>query len=255
MNKERLFSLIHVLQQHRKARDDHRLFVIEGIRNFLRSQEALFQPRVILHCDLLCKSSAVRRVLRQSNAPIIRLSPEEFRRLSQTEHASGVAAILEQRIGNLKAVQNTDSSWIVLHQIRNAGNFGTLIRSANASGNTGFILLEQSIEPFSPAAVRASMGGIYQQRFVRASPVQFQQFLEQHGFIAVGASPDGTQGFQEFQYPKPTFLMLGEERMGLSSVQRKLCSHLLRIPMQPQTDSLNLGVAGSLLLYAVHQPN
>jgi RNA methyltransferase, TrmH family len=141
----------------------------------------------------------------------------------------------------------------VLHQLRNAGNFGTLIRSANASGNTGFILLEQSIEPFAPAAVRASMGGIYNQQFVRASPMQFKKFLEQNNFKAIGASPDGTIHFQEFVYPKPTFLMLGEERAGLSQAQRDLCHELVRIPMQPNTDSLNLGVAGSLLLYQIHQ--
>lgn len=254
MNKERVFSLIHALQTSRPARDHHRLFVVEGIRNFLRAFENGFTARVILHSDLLCKSSLVRQTLRQTNIPVLRLNPEEFRRFSQTEHASGIAAILEQQVGNLKTVQATDPSWIVLHKIRNAGNFGTLIRSANASGNTGFILLEQSIEPFSPATVRASMGGIYQQRFVRASPVQLQQFLEQHGFMAVGASPDGTLGFQEFQYPKPTFLMLGEERAGLSLEQRELCQRVVRIPMQPHTDSLNLGVAGSLLLYAIHQP-
>ncbi len=252
MTKEAIFSLVKHLQTNRVTRDQKRLFFVEGIRNFLRASEHPFQARVILYCKKLCQSSEVRQYIQVNKALVIRVSPEEFRVFSQTERASGIAAVLEQQIQSLKAVYASDSSWIVLHQIRNAGNFGTLIRSANAAGNTGFILLEQSIEPFAPATVRASMGGIYQQKFVRASPVQLKKFLEQNGFCAIGASPDGTMGFQEFAYPQPTFLMLGEERAGLSQVQRELCTDFVRIPMQANTDSLNLGVAGSLLLYAIH---
>jgi RNA methyltransferase, TrmH family len=251
MNKERILSLVMNLQESRLSRDQKRLFFVEGIRNFLRAAEAKFEARVFLYSDVLCKSSAVRQFLRHTNVPILRLTPEEFRCFSRTEHASGIAAIYQQQIMNLSAVNASDSSWIVLHKIRNAGNFGTLIRSANACGNTGFVLLEQSIEPFAPNAVRASMGGIYQQKFVRASPVQFKKFLELNGFKAVGATPEGVLAFQDFAYPKPAFVMLGEERAGLSLVQRDLCADLVRIPMQPNSDSLNLGVAGSLLLYAI----
>ncbi len=251
MTKKAIFSLVMNLQQSRLTRDQKRLFFAEGIRNFLRASQEQFVARVILHCDILCKSSAVRQYLRQTDTPILRVTPEEFRRFSQTEHASGIAAIYQQQIKNLSAVNASDSSWIVLHQIKNAGNFGTLIRTANASGNSGFVLLEQSIEPFAPAAIRASMGGIYQQKFVRVSPVQFKKFLEQNDFKAIGATPDGLVNFREFAYPQPAFIMLGEERSGLSQVQRDLCDDLVRIPMQPNTDSLNLGVAGSLLLYAI----
>jgi RNA methyltransferase, TrmH family len=96
MNKESIFSLVLNLQQSRLSRDQKRLFFVEGIRNFLRASEKNFEARVILYCAILCKSSAVRQCIRESTTPVLRVTPEEFRRLSQTEHASGIAMILEQ---------------------------------------------------------------------------------------------------------------------------------------------------------------
>jgi TrmH family RNA methyltransferase len=95
------------------------------------------------------------------------------------------------------------------------------------------------------------MGALFRQIFVRASLEELRQWLHQHQLLVVGASPDGAVPYDQVRYTRPTVLMLGEERSGLSQDQRALCRQIVRIPMVAGADSLNLGVAGSLLMYAV----
>jgi tRNA G18 (ribose-2'-O)-methylase SpoU len=95
------------------------------------------------------------------------------------------------------------------------------------------------------------MGALFRQTFVRASLDELRQWVNQHQLVVVGASPDGAVAYDQVRYTRPTVLVLGEERSGLSQHQRALCHQLVRIPMVAGADSLNLGVAGSLLMYAV----
>ena len=141
----------------------------------------------------------------------------------------------------------------MLEAVRSEGNLGTLIRTSEAVGGAGFILVGPRIDPFDPAVVRASMGALFRQAFIRTTHGSLRNWLRRHRCRAVGASPDGSAELHRFDYPRPTILVLGEERGGLTPLQRELCSHLVRIPMVGAADSLNLGVAGSLLLYDVYR--
>jgi TrmH family RNA methyltransferase len=140
---------------------------------------------------------------------------------------------------------------VVLSQVRAPGNFGTLVRTSAAIGGAGFILLGSGIDPFEPVVVRASMGALFRHTFVRASLEELRQWLHRYQLLVVGASPDGAVPYDQVRYTRPTVLVLGEERSGLSQDQRALCQHIVHIPMVAGADSLNLGGAGSLLMYAV----
>jgi len=135
--------------------------------------------------------------------------------------------------------------------VRSPGNFGTLIRSSEAVGGAGFILIGKRIDPFDGNVMRATMGGFLGQKFVRTNYRNLARWMRQPGCEAIGASPDGAIDLHRFRYPSSTLIFLGEERLGLNSQQRELCKHLVRIPMQGEADSLNLAVAGSLLMYEV----
>jgi TrmH family RNA methyltransferase len=95
------------------------------------------------------------------------------------------------------------------------------------------------------------MGTLFGQTFVRAGASDLRRWASQHHLMIVGASPDGALNYDQVRYSRPTLLVLGEERGGLTAEERALCHALVRIPMVAGTDSLNLGVAGSLLMYAV----
>lgn len=110
-------------------------------------------------------------------------------------------------------------------------------------------MLDEETDPFDPAVIRASMGAIFKQILIRATHAEFGQWAQRHQLQVIGASPDGLIDYDQAFYAPPTVLMLGEERSGLSDAQRSMCRQIVRIPMVGSTDSLNLAVAGSLLLY------
>lgn len=246
---------IQKLQTDRRYRDQHRLFFIEGVRNFVEAVDRRFSIDTLLYSERLLTAPLARKFVRQlkrAGVPFARVSPEAFRSISRAKRASGVAAILNQRIQTLEQIQpDKFSCWTVLSQVQSLGNFGTLVRTSAAIGATGFILLGQHIDPYEPVVVRATMGALFRQTLVRTNVERFRHWIQMHRLAVVGASPDGVVEYDQVRYSRPTALMLGHERSGLTDEQRSLCQQLVRIPMVVGTDSLNLGVAGSLLLYAV----
>ena len=95
------------------------------------------------------------------------------------------------------------------------------------------------------------MGALFKQTLVRTNVERFRHWIQKHRLPVTGASPDGVVEYDQVQYTRPTILLLGNERSGLTDEQRSLCQQIVRIPMVGGSDSLNLAVAGSLLLYAV----
>lgn len=245
---------IQKLQSDRRYRDQHRLFFIEGVRNFVQAIDERCSVETLLYSEKLLTAPLARkfvRRLKRGGIPFARVSPEEFRRISHAQHASGVAAILHQPIQTLAQIQpDPFSCWTVLGQVQSLGNFGSLVRTSAAIGATGFILLGQQIDPYEPVVVRATMGALFKQTIVRTNVELFQQWIKRNNLAVTGASPDGEIEYDQVRYRQPTVLLLGNERSGLTDEQRSLCERIVRIPMVGGADSLNLAVAGSLLLYA-----
>lgn len=248
-------ALIAQLQTNRQTRDARGLYFIEGVRNFVAAIDRHVPVEAVVYNERLLTAPVARKLVRQlkrAGVPYTRLSPEQFRSISRAERASGVAAILRQQHPSLGSlIPERQNCWIALRHVRAPGNFGTLIRSAAAVGASGFLLLGNSIDPYDPAVIRASMGACFTQRFVRATLPRLQQWARTHQIQIVGASPDGVVSYTDAPYRTPTVLLFGEERSGLTPDERAICDHLVRIPMVAGADSLNLGVAGSLLLYEV----
>ena len=243
------------LQSDRRYRDQHRLFFIEGVRNFVAAMDHGFSVETLLYSERLLTAPLARKLVRQlkrAGVPFARVSPEVFRSVSHAEHASGVAAILQQRVKTLEQIQPDQfSCWTVLSNVQSLGNFGTLLRTSAAIGASGFILLGQQIDPYEPVVVRATMGTLFKQTLVRTNVECFRRWIQLYRLAVIGASPDGVVEYDQVRYTRPAVLLLGNERSGLTDEQRLLCRQIVRIPMVGGTDSLNLAVAGSLLLYAV----
>jgi len=252
-----LLDEIEQLQSHRSHRDTRRAFFVEGVRNVVQAAESGWKIEALIHSDLLLKVPIARRVVRdqrRSGTPTWHVSPETFRRVSRTHHASGVGAIVAQRWAPLHSTSpKAGLCWVVLEAVRSEGNLGSLIRTSEAFGGAGFILVGPHVDPFDPAVVRASMGALFRQTCVRTNVGSLRHWLRRHRCQVVGASPEGPFELHRFDYPRPTILVLGEERDGLTPLQRDLCQCLVRIPMVGAADSLNLAVAGSLLLYEVYR--
>lgn len=249
-----VFAQVKKLQTDRRYRDGKGLFFAEGIRNFVEAVDHKFPIETIIYSEKLLISPIARKFVRQlkrEGVPFARASPEEFRAISKTERASGIAAIFRQNVQSLKQIKSDNFCWIALSSIRSNGNLGTLMRTSAATGADGFILLGDEIDIFDPNVVRPTMGAIFKQKIVRTNLTEFQNWIKSNKFQIIGASPKGSNRYDQIPYSSPTILMLGNERSGLSAKEESLCTELVRIPMVPGMDSLNVSVAGSLLLYEV----
>jgi len=229
-------------------------FCIEGVRNFIRAVDHGFCIDQIVYSEKLLTNPVARKLVRQcrrSGVATQKVSPEAFREVSQAKRASGIAALARQRWHQLDQTDpNQGLCWILIDRVNSPGNLGTLIRSANAVGAAGFIFVNPNVSPYSADVVRAAMGAVFCQTYIRTSWPALSNWVAAHRCEVIGASPHAKSDLHRLSPPKHTpLLVLGEERRGLTDQQTDLCQRLVRIPMQPGTDSLNLGVAGSLIMY------
>ena len=243
------------LQNNRHYRNDKQLFFIEGVKNFNEAIDNKFTIERILYSEQLLKSVIARkhvRQLRRRGITTVKLSPEQFRRISNAKKVSGVAAVCKQRWSKLETSSpNLGLCWNVMGSVNSPGNFGTLIRSSESIGCAGFILLDRDVDPYMPSTVRSTMGAVFRQRFIRTNLAKLRKWIQKNQCEIIGASPDGIKELHHFNFRNTRLLMLGEERKGLTEAERNMCDHLVRIPMVGHSDSLNLAVAGSLFMYEV----
>jgi RNA methyltransferase, TrmH family len=144
--------------------------------------------------------------------------------------------------------------WVALHDIGHPGNLGTIIRTNDAIGGDGVILSGRTTDPYHPIAVRGSLGAIFSQRIVRASPADLGRWARASGCLVIGTSPDGELDFRAPDYAsRPVLLIGGNERAGISAEQIALCDAVVRIPMQGYVESLNLSIATALVLYEIQR--
>ncbi len=250
-----LLADVRQLQHRRESRDSRGLHYIEGVRDFVQAVDSgvelctLIVSKALLRVGLAQK--LVRRARRQST-PCVFVTPEQFRSVTRLERASGIGAIVRQHWSRLhRAPPGGGLCWLAVTRVRSPGNLGSLLRTSAAVGGSGLIVIGRNVDPFDPAVVRASMGAVFQQRIVRCGRQAFGHWVRRHRCLVVGASPEAERPFHRMRYRRPTVLLLGDERKGLSEAQRAICSATVSIPMVGDVDALNLAVAGSLMLYEV----
>ena len=190
--------------------------------------------------------------LRALGVPMAELSPAAFGSISFKENLQGIGAVVRPQVETLADVDRSDGlGWVALDAVGNPGNLGAILRTTDSVGCAGLILLGDTTDPYHPAALRASMGALFGQRLVRANFDEFVRWKEEQQFPVVGTSGEGTVEYRHAVYPSPMVLLMGSERLGLSEVQQAICDLIVRIPMVGTSDSLNLGVATSVVLYEV----
>ena len=244
---------IRALRQ-RKERAESGLAFIEGIRIVA---DALRHPgtveSLIVAPDLLTSSYAQELLQEQQAAgiPCLEVSAEVFQSLSLKDGPQGIGAVIHQRWESLDAVKLTrnDFCWVALDAVQDPGNLGTILRTCDAVGCTGIILLGHSTDPYDPTALRGSMGAVFSQRLVRASYDSFVTWKQQHDYMIAGTSDAATDDYTKAPYRFPLVLLMGSERQGLAPALQDACDLTVSIPMVGQSDSLNLAVATGVMLY------
>jgi TrmH family RNA methyltransferase len=141
--------------------------------------------------------------------------------------------------------------WIVAQALRDPGNIGTILRTGDAVGAGGLILIDDCADAFSVEAVRASMGAIFTQQVATARWPEFVDWLRSGEGQLVGTSLKATQDYLEAEYRQPCFLLIGNEQQGLPADYEAECDLLVKIPMAGRADSLNAAMAAAVMAFAI----
>ncbi|MEQ9073928.1 MAG: RNA methyltransferase [Sandaracinaceae bacterium] len=232
------------LLAERRFRDQTGLAVADGVGFVRRARDAGLVVEGLLFCPALCRGPMARRLVRATTAPVVRLSRERMTALSARASPDGLIGVVRQR---WRPLPRDGSLFLVAERLRSMGNLGTLLRTARATGVDGLVLMGDAVDPYDPAVVRASMGAVFTLPMHRASPSAFARWARD--VTVIGASAEGVRDFRAEPFEGRCALAVGEERRGLQRSLRTACDRMVRIPMCDGLDSLNVAVAGSLLLY------
>ncbi len=235
----------------KKHRTDTGLFVAEGREMLARAKATAWKP----HTMLLRDGTNGQELLawgRECGARCLLASETVLKAVSGQDNAADCIALFEQRwLDALPAIPN-DALWLALENIRDPGNLGTIIRTADAVSAAGVILVGPSCDPYGPDCVRATTGSIFALPLLKQSEAEFAGLLKNWPGETVGTSADATAGFRK-NYRAPTLLLMGSEREGISASLSGLCNSLVRIPMTGGAESLNVAVASALMLYEIRK--
>ena len=231
----------------RAFRERERRFLLEGP---VAVSDALASGARVFDLFVSDEQDDVVEAARGAGARIHEVSEQVLRAVSDAMTPQGVVAVAELREWTLDDLDLTSGLVLVLSQIRDPGNAGTLIRSAAASGCGGIVFSEGSVDPFAPKTLRAAAGSVFRAPLVsRAALADAVDHLRGAGFALVGADARSDHSLYEVDMSRPTAIVLGNESWGLADADAEDLDIVAGIPMPGPVESLNVAVAGSLFLF------
>ncbi len=238
-----------------KNRKESGLFLAEGLKLVADAVEAEWRIRYLVHAARVANEALVERlstVARARGADIVSVSEAVLGKIARRENPQAVIGVFEQRLTRADDVHPRETDvFIALEAIRDPGNLGTIVRTADAVGAAGVILVGDTVDPFSVEAVRATMGSIFHVPLTRANPAEFEALRARWPGTVVGTHLVATADYRKADYRGPVLLVMGGEQAGLTPALAKACGTLVRIPMAGKADSLNLAVATGVMLFEI----
>jgi TrmH family RNA methyltransferase len=238
--------------RNRKTREVTGLFFAEGIRIVGEAVALNAEVETCVVAPELLSSPYGRELVQLlgRRVPVLDVSGDVFQSLSTKEGPQGIGAVVRQRWHPLDALDPAgDFCWVALESTQDPGNVGTIMRTSDAVGGAGIILLGAGTDPYAPPAVRASMGAVFSQKMIRADFPELLAWSRSHGCMLVATSDAAALDYQDVVYHSPLVLLMGSEREGLQADQRATADVVVGIPMVGSSDSLNLAVATGVVLY------
>lgn len=241
--------------QHRQARDESSSFTIEGLRFLKMALDKSLPIDLIAYAPADLRHPLTRALiadLMDRGVPSVVTTSEILIALANREDPQGVIAVTRQF--NQPLVLSTPAAglcWIAVDRVKTHGNLGTLLRTADCVGAAGLIMIGDDVDPYDPGCVRASMASILDQRLVRCEFDELREWSTRHRALLVGTSPRAKLDYHRAHYDRPVILYMGCERTGIDEDRLLECDMTVKIPMVGNSDSLNVGVAGSVLLYEI----
>lgn len=236
----------------RKERKETGLFLAEGLRHVLEGIDCGWGlQKLAYHWKLSAKPEIdkARKACLKSGGTCLEVNDEVLEKLSHKDNPQQVIGVFKQKFASLNALA-PKRCVVALEQVRDPGNLGTIIRTVDAVGADGVILIDQCCDPFSPEATRASMGSLFAVPVATASKKDFIAFIKDWKGTAIGTHlSDTSADYRKIAYKQPILLVMGNEQAGLSQDLAAALPQLVKLPMKGRADSLNLAIATGVMLY------
>ena len=237
-------------KKHRRAEGR---FLAEGLRILTEAREAGVLPELLFFSE--ATHPLVQTMIAETEAAggeAIETVPDILHKISGKENPQAVLGVYRAFDTSLAAIDRTAAPlWIVAQALRDPGNLGTILRTGDAVGAGGLILIDDCADPFSVEAVRASMGALFTQKLAAARWEEFVPWLRSGPAQLIGTSLNAAKDYQAARYEQPAFVLVGNEQAGLPAAYEKECDLLVKMPMLGKADSLNAAVATAVMAYEV----
>lgn len=238
----------------KKARDETKSFMAEGLKLVIDALDLGFAIRTLVYAKNVKDKPQVVQVAAKTVARgglVLEVSEKVLSAITRRDNPQMVVGIFEQRWTALKEMRpEKDQTFVALDRVRDPGNLGTIIRTADAAGAGGVILVGETTDPYSLETVRATMGSVFAVPLVRASAAEFLAWKKAAGVALVATHLAGAVDYRTIDYrKKPVVLLMGNEQAGLPEELAREADALARIPQAGRADSLNLAIATGIMLF------
>ena len=239
------------LKKKKKARDEDRVFLVEGIRMFREVPTDQLEEVYVSESFYKKEKDTVEAVLQGTGIRPEELSDTVYAYASDTKTPQGVLCVVRQMEYPLEKVITGQCPMImVLEHLQDPGNLGTILRTAEGAGVTGIVMDRECVDIYNPKTIRSTMGSIYRMPFCYVEDLKAAiGSLKEAGIGVYAAHLDGRHDYDEEDYGRPCAFLIGNEGNGLSQETAELADIYIKIPMEGQVESLNAAIAASVLMF------
>lgn len=237
----------------KKGRADSGLFLAEGTRLVSQGLKKGWKAEIMLVSNEIAERSYIDELISlagKNGCAVVTVPNKLLAKVTRKDNPQSVVAAFHQKHQKVEDLGLAETGiWLALYEIRDPGNLGTILRTADCAMVRGVILLENCCDPYSVEAVRASMGSIFDIEFASADFGPFNAWRRSNNMSMVAASVNGTQRHDGNIYENRSVIIMGNEQAGLPDSVEAMCDTLALIPMRGGADSLNLAQATAIMTY------
>lgn len=243
----------------RKVRKETGQFIAEGAALLVTAREHGFMPEILVYSRDAAKGDVARWLIDgalHAGAEVLEVTDAVLAKLSAKDNPQTMLGVFRQRFIDAPDASRAreGDTWLALEEIRDPGNLGTIIRTADAVGCAGVILVGAACDPFALETVRATMGSIFAIAIAKMDGAAFAALAKSWPGDVIATDLDAKEDFRAGAYRGPQLIVMGSEGPGLSDGLKAAATRRVKIPMAGRLDSLNLAVATALMLYQVRGP-
>jgi TrmH family RNA methyltransferase len=242
----------------KKFRDQQNAFLAEGLKLVIDALDLGWSIKTLVFAKSAIGNPHVEKVAARTVAAgglVLEVTEKVLAAITRRDNPQMVAGVFAQRYMPLKDIRPAGNDvWVALDRVRDPGNLGTVIRTADAVGAKGVILVGETTDPFSIETVRATMGSVFAVSIAKTSPEAFLAWRKTFPGLVAGTHLKGAVDYRSIDFSgRPVLLVMGNEQQGLPESLAASCDRLLRIPQAGRADSLNLAVATGVMLFEIRR--